>query len=196
MIDNMFTGRKKNVGHWIGHPNFMLIVHDVVEPIMLEVRAGPPPRLWRRISAPVGGRSRASYPRLKPLLSPSRVCCLSARQVDQIYHLACPASPPHYQYNPIKTIKTSTMGTLNMLGLAKRVRARMLLTSTSEVRRTHRGWGPLRDLAAHATPAFWCLWGRCMATRRCTLSPSRTGAMSTPSAHVPATMRASVWPRP
>jgi len=85
----MFTGRKKNVAHWIGHPNFMLIVHDVVEPILLEV--------------------------------------------DQIYHLACPASPPHYQYNPIKTIKTSTMGTLNMLGLAKRVRARMLLTSTSEV---------------------------------------------------------------
>ena len=89
VIDNMFTGRKKNVAHWIGHPNFNLIVHDVVEPIMLEV--------------------------------------------DQIYHLACPASPPHYQYNPIKTIKTSTMGTLNMLGLAKRVHARMLLTSTSEV---------------------------------------------------------------
>ena len=77
-------------------------------------------------------------------------------EVDQIYHLACPASPPHYQYNPIKTIKTSTEGTLNMLGLAKRVqvthhfnsavtcinflkiwialsKARMLLTSTSEV---------------------------------------------------------------
>eukprot|EP00595_Chromulina_sp_UTEXLB2642_P000499 CAMPEP_0196761284 /NCGR_PEP_ID=MMETSP1095-20130614/455_1 /TAXON_ID=96789 ORGANISM="Chromulina nebulosa, Strain UTEXLB2642" /NCGR_SAMPLE_ID=MMETSP1095 /ASSEMBLY_ACC=CAM_ASM_000446 /LENGTH=272 /DNA_ID=CAMNT_0042110595 /DNA_START=583 /DNA_END=1401 /DNA_ORIENTATION=+ len=54
-------------------------------------------------------------------------------EVDQIYHLACPASPPHYQYNPIKTIKTSTEGTLNMLGLAKRVQARMLLTSTSEV---------------------------------------------------------------
>jgi len=89
VVDNMFTGRKKNVAHWIGHPHFMLIVHDVVEPILLEV--------------------------------------------DQIYHLACPASPPHYQYNPIKTIKTSTMGTLNMLGLAKRVRARMLLTSTSEV---------------------------------------------------------------
>jgi UDP-glucuronate decarboxylase len=53
--------------------------------------------------------------------------------VDQIYHLACPASPPHYQYNPVKTIKTSTMGTLNMLGIAKRVKARMLLTSTSEV---------------------------------------------------------------
>ena len=53
--------------------------------------------------------------------------------MDQIYHLACPASPPHYQYNPIKTIKTSTQGTLNMLGLAKRTGARMLLTSTSEV---------------------------------------------------------------
>jgi FlaA1/EpsC-like NDP-sugar epimerase len=51
-------------------------------------------------------------------------------EVDQIYHLACPASPPHYQYNPIKTIKTSTDGTLNMLGLAKRVKARILLTST------------------------------------------------------------------
>jgi len=54
-------------------------------------------------------------------------------EVDQIYHLACPASPPHYQYNPVKTIKTSTMGTLNMLGLAKRVKARILLTSTSEI---------------------------------------------------------------
>ena len=89
VVDNFFTGRKKNVMHWVGHSNFQLISHDVVEPIMLEV--------------------------------------------DQIYHLACPASPPHYQYNPIKTIKTSTMGTINMLGLAKRVQARILLTSTSEV---------------------------------------------------------------
>lgn len=89
VVDNMFTGRQKNIAHWLGHPNFQLILHDVVDPIRLEV--------------------------------------------DQIYHLACPASPPHYQYNPIKTIKTSTEGTLNMLGLAKRVRARMLLTSTSEV---------------------------------------------------------------
>eukprot|EP00981_Chlorochromonas_danica_P003778 scaffold691_cov181-Ochromonas_danica.AAC.31 len=85
-----FVGRRqKNIMQWLGHPHFQLVIHDVVEPIMLEV--------------------------------------------DQIYHLACPASPPHYQYNPIKTIKTSTEGTLNMLGLAKRVRARMLLTSTSEV---------------------------------------------------------------
>ena len=54
-------------------------------------------------------------------------------EVDQVYHLACPASPIHYQYNPIKTIKTNVMGTINMLGLAKRVRARILLASTSEI---------------------------------------------------------------
>jgi UDP-glucuronate decarboxylase len=54
-------------------------------------------------------------------------------EVDQVYHLACPASPVHYQYNPVKTIKTNVMGTLNMLGLAKRVRARILLASTSEI---------------------------------------------------------------
>ena len=89
VLDNFFTGRKANLQQWSNHPNFQLISHDVVEPIMMEV--------------------------------------------DQIYHLACPASPPHYQYNPVKTIKTSTMGTVNMLGLAKRVKARMLLTSTSEV---------------------------------------------------------------
>ncbi|PIK55538.1 hypothetical protein BSL78_07543, partial [Apostichopus japonicus] len=53
--------------------------------------------------------------------------------IDQIYHLACPASPPHYMYNPIKTIKTSSIGTLNMLGLARRVKARLILASTSEV---------------------------------------------------------------
>ncbi len=54
-------------------------------------------------------------------------------EVDQIYHLACPASPVHYQYNPVKTIKTNVIGTMNMLGLAKRVKARFLLASTSEV---------------------------------------------------------------
>jgi UDP-glucuronate decarboxylase len=54
-------------------------------------------------------------------------------EVDRIYHLACPASPVHYQYNPVKTIKTNILGTLNMLGLAKRIRARILLASTSEV---------------------------------------------------------------
>ncbi len=54
-------------------------------------------------------------------------------EVDQIYNLACPASPPHYQYNPVKTMKTSVMGAINMLGLAKRVKARVLQASTSEV---------------------------------------------------------------
>ena len=54
-------------------------------------------------------------------------------EVDKIWHLACPASPVHYQYNPIKTTKTSFLGTYNMLGLAKRVRAKFLLASTSEI---------------------------------------------------------------
>lgn len=54
-------------------------------------------------------------------------------EVDEIYNLACPASPPHYQYNPIKTIKTSVLGMINMLGLAKRCNAKILQASTSEV---------------------------------------------------------------
>jgi len=89
VLDNFFTGSKTSISHWVGHPNFELVRHDVVQPFMIEC--------------------------------------------DQIYHLACPASPPHYQYNAVKTIKTSFMGTLNMLGLAKRTKARFLITSTSEV---------------------------------------------------------------
>ncbi len=88
-LDNFYTGHRRNLLHWLNHPYFELIRHDVTEPIRLEV--------------------------------------------DQIYHLACPASPVHYQYNPVKTIKTNVLGTLNMLGLAKRVKARFLLSSTSEV---------------------------------------------------------------
>lgn len=88
-LDNFYTGHKRNLLKWFGHPYFELIRHDITEPIRLEA--------------------------------------------DQIYHLACPASPVHYQYNPVKTIKTNVMGTLNMLGLAKRVKARFLLASTSEV---------------------------------------------------------------
>ncbi len=88
-LDNFFTGRKNNIQHWMGHPKFELIRHDITEPIRLEV--------------------------------------------DQIYHLACPASPIHYQYNPVKTIKTNVLGTMHMLGLAKRVKARFFLASTSEV---------------------------------------------------------------
>ena len=54
-------------------------------------------------------------------------------EVDEIYNLACPASPIHYQYDPIQTTKTSVLGTFNMLGLAKKVNAKMLQASTSEV---------------------------------------------------------------
>ena len=88
-LDNFFTGGKQNISHLLEKPNFELIRHDLVEPILLEV--------------------------------------------DQIYNLACPASPIHYQYNPVKTIKTCIMGAINMLGLAKRVKARILQASTSEI---------------------------------------------------------------
>jgi UDP-glucuronate decarboxylase len=88
-LDNYFTGRRANVIHLIGNPNFELLRHDIIDPLKLEV--------------------------------------------DQIYNLACPASPPHYQYNPIKTMKTSVMGIINMLGLAKRTKGRLLQASTSEV---------------------------------------------------------------
>jgi UDP-glucuronate decarboxylase len=68
-------------------------------------------------------------------------------EVDRIYNLACPASPPHYQYNPIKTTKTSVMGAINCLGLAKRVKARVFQASTSEV------YG---DPAVHPQPeSYW-----------------------------------------
>uniref|UniRef100_A0A915CTC3 UDP-glucuronic acid decarboxylase 1 n=1 Tax=Ditylenchus dipsaci TaxID=166011 RepID=A0A915CTC3_9BILA len=76
-LDNFFTGRKRNVEQWIGHPNFELVHHDVVNPYYSEV--------------------------------------------DQIYHLASPASPPHYMYNPVKTLKTNAIGTINLLGLARYV---------------------------------------------------------------------------
>lgn len=88
-LDNYFTGRKSNVAHLFGNPNFELMRHDVIEPFKLEV--------------------------------------------DRIYNLACPASPQHYQYNAIKTIKTSVMGSINCLGLAKRTQARVFQASTSEV---------------------------------------------------------------
>jgi UDP-glucuronate decarboxylase len=79
-------------------------------------------------------------------------------EVDQIYNLACPASPVHYQYNPVKTVKTNVLGTINMLGLAKRVRARILQASTSEV------YG---DPEVHPQPEEY--WGRvnCNGPRAC-----------------------------
>lgn len=88
-VDNLFTGRKDNIRHLLGHPYFEFIRHDITEPLYVEV--------------------------------------------DQIYNLACPASPIHYQHDPIKTGKTNVIGTLNMLGLAKRVKAPLLQASTSEV---------------------------------------------------------------
>lgn len=88
-LDNFFTGRRDNIKPLISHPDFQLVMHDITQPIFLEV--------------------------------------------DQIYNLACPASPPHYQYNAIKTIKCSTQGMINILGLAKRTNARVLHASTSEV---------------------------------------------------------------
>jgi len=89
VVDNYFTGSKRNIEQWLGHENFEMIHHDVVNPLFIEV--------------------------------------------DEIYHLASPASPPHYMYNPVKTIKTNTVGTVNMLGLAKRTKAKILIASTSEV---------------------------------------------------------------
>ena len=73
-------------------------------------------------------------------------------EVDRIYHLACPASPIHYQHNPIKTIKTNVMGTINMLGLAKRVRARILLASTSRGLRRRRRPSAARELLGQRQP--------------------------------------------
>ena len=88
-LDNFFTGNKDNIKDLFSNPNFELVRHDIVEPILLEV--------------------------------------------DEIYHLACPASPLHYQINPVKTIKTNVFGTLNVLGITKRIKAKVLLASTSEV---------------------------------------------------------------
>jgi UDP-glucuronate decarboxylase len=73
-------------------------------------------------------------------------------EVDEIYNLACPASPVHYQYNPVKTIKTNIMGTLNMLGLAKRVGARILQASTSEVYGDPKVHPQREDYWGHANP--------------------------------------------
>ena len=89
VLDNMFTGSKKNVAKYIGNERFRLIEGDVCTPIDI--------------------------------------------QVDRIFHLACPASPPHYQYDPVQTISTCFRGTQNMLDLAFKCKARMVFTSTSEI---------------------------------------------------------------
>ncbi len=89
-------------------------------------------------------------------------------EVDEIYNLACPAAPGHYQYNPIKTMKTSVLGAINVLGMAKRCRAKVLQASTSEVYGDPRGPSAARD---------------------------RIAATSTRSARGPATTKASEPPR-
>lgn len=88
-LDNLFTGRKRNVAHLASHPSFEFLRHDVSMPIHAEV--------------------------------------------DEVYNLACPASPVHYQFDPVQTTKTSVMGAINVLGLAKRLRIPVLQASTSEV---------------------------------------------------------------
>jgi UDP-glucuronate decarboxylase len=87
--DNLFTGSKRNIEHFHGHPRFEFVRHDVTFPLYIEV--------------------------------------------DEIYNLACPASPIHYQHDPVQTTKTSVHGAINMLGLAKRLRCRIFQASTSEV---------------------------------------------------------------
>ncbi len=73
-------------------------------------------------------------------------------EVDEIYNLACPASPVHYQYNPIKTVKTSVMGAINMLGLAKRIHAKILQASTSEVYGDPKVHPQTEDYWGHVNP--------------------------------------------
>jgi hypothetical protein len=110
VLDNLFTGRRKNIEHWLGHKNFEFFQHDVINPFFIEVLCDVHRAARSRVRWGVAWCPRPVYH-----------SCV-AGQVDEIYHLACPASPPHYQYNPIKTIKCCTMGTINMLGLAKRCR--------------------------------------------------------------------------
>lgn len=105
VVDNLYTGKKKNIETFRTHPNFEFMLHDVTFPLYLEV--------------------------------------------DEIYNLACPASPIHYQRNPTQTTKTSVHGAINMLGLAKRTGARILQASTSEV------YG---DPEIHPQPEAY--WGR------------------------------------
>ena len=88
-VDNYFTGRKDNIAHLLGRPQFEALRHDITFPLYVEV--------------------------------------------DEIYNLACPASPVHYQFDPVQTTKTSVVGAINMLGLAKRTGAKILQASTSEV---------------------------------------------------------------
>jgi UDP-glucuronate decarboxylase len=143
VLDNFFTGQKKNIAHWFHHPNFRSVDLFLCVCVCLRNSFCCICIQFVYIYKEKKGETRVpgffcfthahGFFSLFPSLIQHDVTEQIMLEVDQIYHLACPASPPHYQYNPVKTIKTSTEGTLNMLGLAKRVRARILLTSTSEI---------------------------------------------------------------
>ncbi|RJQ31415.1 SDR family oxidoreductase [Candidatus Parcubacteria bacterium] len=90
-VDNFFTGQKKNISDCIENKNFILIEHDIIEPLYVD------------------------------------------GEVDQIYNLACPASPVHYQKNSIRTVKANVLGVINILGLSKEKKCKILQASTSEV---------------------------------------------------------------
>lgn len=90
-VDNLYTGKKKNIEHLLSNPNFSFIKHDIINSLELE------------------------------------------EHIDEIYNLACPASPPFYQADPIGTTKTCVFGIINMLELAKKNNAKILQASTSEV---------------------------------------------------------------
>ena len=112
-VDNLFTGRKRNLDHLHNHSRFEFMRHDVTFPLYVEV--------------------------------------------DEIYNLACPASPVHYQHDPVQTTKTSVHGAINMLGLAKRLKAKIFQASTSEVYgdpevhpQTESYWGRVNPIGTRA----------------------------------------------
>ena len=143
VADNFFTGAKRNVEHWIGHPNFELVRHDVTGMCLYIYMCSfsLTIRVARRVLPTSRGHEEAEFEERRSLFRELLMNQHGSHfnslieplvvEVDRIYHLACPASPPHYQYNSTKTIKTSVLGTMNMLGLAKRTKARFLFTSTS-----------------------------------------------------------------
>src|SRR5215469_1497245 len=106
-------------------------------------------------------------------------------EVDEIYNLACPASPVHYQYDPLQTIKTSVQGAINMLGLAKRLRCRILQASTSEVYgdptihpQTEDYWGNVNPIGVRSCTSLMEGWSPISSFRRSGASQSRSTAMA------------------
>lgn len=113
-VDNLYTGRKKNISELLKNVNFEYLRHDITFPLFIEV--------------------------------------------DEIYNLACPASPVHYQNDPVQTTKVNVHGAINMLGLAKRIKAKIFQASTSEV------YG---DPTVHPQPESYAGNVNCIGTRSC-----------------------------